>query len=836
MSNSGQLFGILTAFFLILFSLFPDSHSLMVSWPWVFMWQIGLFCPILWWLVTTWTKQQFSPLGNGLDWISGFTLFTIIVSTIFAQFHPQAIWYGWAGICAIAGLYSFNSWLTSTQRRYQILIAQGYLNLTFIIWSLFLWITQTLTPELQRISELKTQGIEIKFDFSVLELRNWAPLGHQNYVAGYLLLALPLLTALSILEKGNKKIIWVMGLILGLINLYTTSSRGGWLGLILLVVAVFMILLWQSSIPRMWLLITGGGSFALLLGLVFANNRLNSLIFSVFRGEGEGEFAYRWINAIIGGKMGADYPLTGVGLGGIPLLYQKYRPAWAGRESEMAFQLHSTPVQLWAEMGIGGIIIMISLVTLLIYLLWNFLQKNKQEITIDKRDFILVWALYGGLFAYGIMSLTDYQLDNICITATIVLYIAVLANIFQESNLNYFSSKKITNFFNKKTYFNSLFFGIIGIILIMIINLIPIHRAWQISSEGFWYLREKEPNYVNFVDNLTQAEKLTPWEAYYPYQLGWNLGDLALQTNNLEQKNQLLQEAINWFEKGNKNSPYNEFGRSNLGWLLINIDPQLALQEFKKSAQLIPAKRGVFYGLGLSLALQQKNDLAIEALSLEIMRDPLFITSPIWRISLLKSLEEKVLTKTIQSYNLLLENEPNNPYLHQCRGAIAWWKGDLLLAHQDWDQFGNSLSKTILALAENKDINNQINDLSLSNQLLIKTWLSPQDSLTTLQQSLFLATQTKFPPEIEKQLIQEIEENPEFIDWIKNTNFINKYRRQRSGFGVISRHIDGIIPTDFLQVVDNNIVTLWLDSLFPSLYYSPDLDRQLQPLRDSLIK
>jgi hypothetical protein len=78
----------------------------------------------------------------------------------------------------ICALYALHQWIitdNSPQRRYAILSFQGYLSVAFIIISLFLWTSQTLAPELARIRELQQNGVEISFDFSVLELRNWRP-------------------------------------------------------------------------------------------------------------------------------------------------------------------------------------------------------------------------------------------------------------------------------------------------------------------------------------------------------------------------------------------------------------------------------------------------------------------------------------------------------------------------------------------------------------------------------------------------------------------------------------------------------------------------------------
>jgi hypothetical protein len=61
--SQGCLFALLTATFYALFTLLPDSNSLMVSWPWVFIWQIALLTPMLWFLWQIWQQKQWQGLG-----------------------------------------------------------------------------------------------------------------------------------------------------------------------------------------------------------------------------------------------------------------------------------------------------------------------------------------------------------------------------------------------------------------------------------------------------------------------------------------------------------------------------------------------------------------------------------------------------------------------------------------------------------------------------------------------------------------------------------------------------------------------------------------------------
>ena len=817
--SEGRLLLFLTGCLYLLFTLMPDSHSLMAAWSFVFLWQVGLLLPVfclLWWL---W-QGKLSWLGNGLDWIVGLLVFGLFISTVFAQFPHQAFWQSWTAICFVAVLYVLNSWLSNPQKRYRLLVRQGYVNIAFIVVSLSLWTGQTLLPELARIKKLQQLGINLKFDFSTIELRNWAPIGHQNYVAGYLLLCLPLLMGLGILHKGWRRWLWFAGMALGLVDLYTTNSRGGWLGLIVLVIVGFSFLLGYGRLPRLWLGLGGIGILAAVVGIMARDDRFSTLITDILSGKTDGQLAYRLINIVTGWRMGIAHPFTGIGLGGVPLLYQAYRPAWAGRESELAYQLHTTPFQLWAEMGIWSIASSLLAIALGVYLFYCWFQQSRQA---EYTDRILVWCLGASLLAYGVMSLTDYQLDNVCISGTIVIFLACLTSTWQQQKLSL-----------KQSSAKPLSLVGLGVVIAAIIWLIPVHRAWQLSHYGFSALAQNKIDI--FVQSLTKATQLAPWEPYYPYQLGWNLGDLALQTQDITQRKQLTTEAIVWLAKGVKASPYREFGHSNLGWLLLNNRQPDAVEHFIRSAQLVPAKRGVFYSLGFGLLSQGKVDLAIEAFSLEGLRNPLeIVTSPIWRSPELSSIYPQILKRMETQYTELLQQQ-DHAYWHRSRGSLYWWQGNLAAASQDWAVSGTSITKAILKLSSPTQTDSNSPNLDTSApSLVIQAWLNPTQRKSLLQQAWLKQTQTNIPPEILEKLVTGMNQAQSFDRWLQQYAPFRQSRRQRSGFGVISRHIDGAIPTDFLMVVDNIAIATWFGELFPSYIYSPEIDKAIQPWREELI-
>ncbi|MEB3224334.1 MAG: O-antigen ligase family protein [Synechococcus sp.] len=819
--SPAPLLAYFSAFFYILFSLIPDSHSMMVAWSWAFVWQVGLFCPLLWFLVQLWDNRRLYLLGNGFDQALLVLLVSLGISTLGAEFPQQARWQGWACLGFVAALYPVSRWLNNVKGRYWLFLGQGYLSLAFVSFSLALWLSQTFLPEVERLRDLGIEGAAQQFDFSILELRNWAPLGHQNYVAGYLILCLPTLLGLAILHRDWRRWLWLTGVAIGGVDLYTTSSRGGWLGLAIASMVAFGFAWGFSQIRKLYLVLAGAIATGFLGVSVLANNRLYNLVLPILQGE-LGELNYRWVNGQVGWAMGREQWWTGAGLGNVPILYQNYRPITAGRLSEIIYQLHSTPVQLWAEMGVWGLGLFFGAIIFLGVILWRLRAKVKGMM---REDRILLGSIYMGLIGYWALSWTDYQLDNVAISGMIVILIALLAAIARQDQPQMSIPAEPTQgkFFGKTRV---VALGLVGVYGAVAMWLAPIHAAWEKSSTGFLALRQETPDYDRFVENLTAAYNLAPWESYYAYQLGWNLGELALQTADLERRQRYLQEAIQWFDQGNQASPYSEFGRSNVAWLHIaNNEPDLATVEFYRSAQFVPAKRGVFYGLGLSLLAQEKTDLAIEAIALEILRDPQFITSPIWRSGNLGALYPVVVERVMARYEQLLEQYPDNVLLHRCRGGIAWWIGNFALAEKEFRQY---FDPNVLGLLPGETFS----DPQTAIALLQSTWVQPEKRRELLEQAWALVSpQQPLTDQQRQEFLTSMANSPDFATWIRVGAPVLQYRRYRAGFNVNSRHIDGENPTDFWTVSENLAIVTWFSEIFPDVVYAPAFDSQLHPFQ-----
>lgn len=843
-AKTGNIIGLLVGAFYLIFTLAPNSGSLSLFWPGVLLWQLAITLPIVWLLGQLWQYPiTHFRLGHGLDWVMGLLVLGLLISSLFAEFPATARWYTWACLGYLAALYALNGWIGTARQAQRLLICQGIAAFGFIVLSLSFWFWQTLLPELDRLAILRQHGVTASFSFRSISLRNWHPLGHQNYVAGYLLLVLPLLLGLGITAKGWLRWLWFSGFALGLANLYTTSSRGGWLGILVLLAVTIAIVFWRSTLPRWQILSLTATAGLGLVAVVATNDRLRTLVLAILSGQHQGgELAYRTITNTIGWNMGIAHPWTGTGLGSVPLLYQAYRPAWAGREAELAYQLHSTPAQLWAELGGWGVMPTLLLLGLLFRLAWRWQAKPVN--LPDRLSPVLIWSLFGGFLAYGVMALTDYQFDLVAINGVLVIYLAVLA-------LDFRLALPLPNRPASQYRWHRYGAGVgAGLVVAMALWLIPVHRAWAFSSSGFEALNRDD--FPTFVDRLTHAHDLAPWEPYYPSQLGWNLGELSYQVADPQVRQQQLADAIDWFRVANQISPHQEFGHSNLGWLLVEAGHFTdATQAFARSAELVPAKVGVFFGLGLSQLLSDNTELAIDALALDLLRHPMGITSPMWRQGNLARAYPQVKGQFRQQLNQLLSKATDGSdleqYLYQVRGALSWWEEDLDAAEADWaftEGHDRILNDLVLAISREENLDpdqvEQLPDLpgvlaikawqsSTENRVdyLTQAWATDNDGLPQLDSGL--------PPEsVIQQLAATMDEGNTFLAWLHQAPS-QQPRSRRLGFGVLSRHIDGPLPADYLPRIENVPMVEFFSPLLPSPTYLPELDRLLQQQRDQLL-
>ncbi len=837
----GALLASLGLFFYGLWTLLPNSNSWMVGWPWVILWQGAVLLPIIGLLWQVWHLPWRSlSLGQGWNLWCGAALGVVVVSWMGAEFPVQARWYGGAAWGGIAALYGVRGWLgarpdQTRQRLHHLLRCQAWLVLAFIALSLSLWLWQTYWPERSRLAALAQYGTQRAFDLGILELRNWYPIGHQNYVAGFLVLNLPLLLGWGWQQRWPWRWACGVGVVLGVVDLYTTGSRAGGLGLAMAALTALVLLgLQQRPKPWQWGL-WGGGGLLLAITVIWGNDRLRASLGAISQGHfAQGELAYRWITLATGWAMGASQPWTGLGLGSVPLAYQRYRPGWAGREAELIHQLHNTPIQLWAELGIGGLGLWMGAIALL---LWTAYRAWRHPARSTPRPLLI--GTIAGLVGYGFVALTDYQLDNIAISGSLILAVILLVTATPRS-------PQATMATSPGRWQRRWVMGGLGGLAAMVLSLVPLYRAWGIANQGFIALEKDDV--AGFVQNLEQAQRLAPWQPYYAYQLGWNLGELSFDpTLEAEQQQQLRTAAIAGFEQAIAQSPHLEFGYSSLGWLQGEIAPAAAAIAFTEAAQLVPAKAGVFFGLGVQALRLDQRELAIQAFVLESIRHPLFLTSPLWQQPGFQGLYPQVAKGVESLCSDWLADAAISGALRsqaqQVRGALRWWQGDWAGAGADWAAINHTLGLALVAEAQAASAEPKTEPVTGAGGLALQAWQQPDQRRDLLAQAWIEGVKdgenlTDSLPSVDliEALAAAMDGATDFQQWLQNPALAVPNRYERLGFGVLSRQIDGPQPVDYWIRLEQLAVHRFFPSLFPSPGFLPELDQRLAPLRSQLIQ
>lgn len=840
--------GCLVFCFYALFTLMRDSHTFMVAFPWVLIAQLGFAIAVLWSVLEIWGRRGDRGLvwlGGGLDWYALGLIVTLCCSLITSPFPQSAFWYSLVTLAYLGTLYGlFHCFRCDPQKIQRFLGWQGVLSYLWILDSLSYWIARTVLPEWDRLEQLKQYGIQQTYDLSQLALRNWAPFGHPNYTAGFLLLALPLLAYLTLGDRGWRRYLWGSGVVLGLLAFLSANSRGGWLGLTGAILFLAVLLYRRSHLPRRWLNLGSLGMAATMVIWVLGNARLRSTFTGLLEGQDEaGEFTYRWITAYSGWHMGLAQPLTGMGLGTAPILYQRYRPHWAGQEAEMLFQLHSTPVQIWAELGVMGIALLLGVTVALIAMarrLWRPAVWQKMT----REEHLLFYALTGGGLAYGLLLLTDYQADVIAISGFLVIDLAIFASLHHRHG-------RSAGHLNPSLQPAAL--GMVGVACVGgILWLIPTNEAWVYGAQGFQALERQ--NVPQFVENLTRAHQKAPWQAYYPYQLGWGLGEIMIWNNHPQTRKAFGDQAVSWFQQAIKESPAWEFGYSNLGWLLVLQDqPQAALPFLQKATEIIPGRRMVFFALGEAYLAAGQRSRAVNSFALEVVRFPETLGSGFWWQGPGRSVFNDVLARAEAIYSDLIAQTNAPPALqtwcHRGRAMVRWWRGDRAGAQQDVAMLPPTERDRLLTLialdaspsgenslnpAQNAIVNEAIAHRE-SWALMVGAWLYPQQRRSYFDQAWLYSQGHPVTAGDLNVLITSMNQAPTFGAWLRQYAPNRPIRIQRTGFNIVARNADGNTPKDFVTQSENLATSNFFNFLFPSAGYFPPLDQALVPYRQEAI-
>ncbi len=301
------------------------------------------------------------------------------------------------GIVSVGGNGSFESaMLYATLLGSYFLIANLLRSNEWVerTWKTFLF--SGLAVSVLRITEIFTDTTELSWVdvglFSSLGTRITGGFGNPNVYGEYLLMLLPFCFLLLLEQKTAKgKIAASISLLILLICMVNTWSRGAWLGLIVACVLFLLIIDKYSPIYMFGILAVSPIALVILPETVSARflsigNFADSSIsyrFSVWKG------VWRMLN---------DTYWCGIGVG-----YSSFSaiyPAFAYGGSETVRHTHSLYLQVLSELGIAGLLTVI--VVLFIFVQMCFEHLTKTDSVYGKRLTATVLSSIVGLLVMGI--------------------------------------------------------------------------------------------------------------------------------------------------------------------------------------------------------------------------------------------------------------------------------------------------------------------------------------------------------------------------------------------------------------------------------------------------
>ncbi|MBT9311362.1 O-antigen ligase family protein [Leptothoe kymatousa] len=694
-------------------------------------------------------QQPFYRLGFGLDWLALGVGVSLVVSSVGATFPLLALQNGLMVICYGILLYGLRNTRWSPQQLCEGLVWVGAIA---AIISLALW---RPTPDMWLSDNF--------YD----AIRNRFPLGHHNFTGGYFVLVMPVACGLARLHQAWRR--WLYGL-LGIViamALYASGSRGAWLGgLILITITLVCSIARSRGKTRLVAMSISSVALCLVLILAGSNPRIRSLVVDFHPQNltnletstgilNDGPTVDRIFMAQATANVIKHRPLIGLGPGNLGRLYERYRPLATGNGLSQVQQVHNTPLQLMVELGVLGVLgylalgLCIARLTIVSYRSGTLSSPRDQRLSV---------TIAMGFLGYGISSLSDYQLENIPIAATLTILLAALTKLGGASSTTQFS-RGIRRWSS--------------VLILMVVALVA--QFWLRSDLALWITHQgltsiNQGNLIQSDNKFYTAAALTPWDPT-PSALGAQQLTEITPTANDENQKILRQEALDLYRRALQAAPNDIWFNQNLAVLAWQTgDVQTAHRAIAKVVQLSPrSKNHSYYLLGLTEQALGNIDGAIEAWALECLINPQAILFTNWDQEL-GPFREAIFAQVAQHYQTILEKlTPDHPIhtsLENQIRTLGWWSEQLSTSDLSSDR---PLLQALFVSEENKDRAGALLDQCIADIpeditacRLIKAWLTPKtlDSyLSTV--NLDLAEQTV--------LQDHIKEHRNLKTWMRST-------------------------------------------------------------------
>ncbi len=434
-------------------------------------------------------------------------------------------------------------------------------------------------------------------------------IGQKNWISNYLALVFPVIFSYFLLENIRKnKIIYYFLLSIFYTALIICQSRGIWISISLtLIFAIYIIIKFKLfeifKRNKRWLIILFF-TFLIITIIYSTDNPLNKSAITVPRraistfDEQDPSINTRLLMWKTTFNMIKDKPLLGSGIGTFKMNYLDYQAEFLKdnpyyiKYSGKAGEAHNEYLQMWAELGVIGLGIFLSIIFIFCNLVWEFLKEEK-----NSKKKLICWSLILGIICFLFHSLFTFPLHVPALGSTFFIIFGLIVVYIEDFNLS-----KIKKEINIKNILLKVVLNILILFLMIVaINCFVIkpYVAELYYFKGARYNVDK--SYIKALPNFQYSIKLDPYNGRILHALGTAYFNLGM----IDKAEDILQRAKKYI------TDVNTFYNLGLVYSQMNL-LQKAEEEFKKSIYLNPKFDKAYYDLGYLYFIQEEYDKTIE--------------------------------------------------------------------------------------------------------------------------------------------------------------------------------------------------------------------------------
>ncbi len=440
-------------------------------------------------------------------------------------------------------------------------------------------------------------------------------IGQKNWISNYLAMIFPVVFSYFLLEQTKKdKIKYFFFLSILYATLMICQSRGIWISIsITTILAIYIIFkfklikIFQENKKWLTLLLV---TFLIITIIYSTDNPLNKSAITIpQRALSTFDEQDPSINTrlLIWGAtldMIKDKPLFGSGIGTFKMNYLDYQANYLKENpyyikySGKAAEAHNEYLQIWAELGIIGLGIFLSIIFIFYNIAIKYFKNEESN-----RNKIIVFGLLLGITIFLIHNLFTFPLHVPVLGFTFFILLGLTVGYIGGFDLNRINKKNVN--WVKVNKINQRWIKIISIILIFgcmifVIYFLVIrpYIAEIYYFKGARYSLDK--NYDKALPDFEYAAQLNPYNGRILHALGTTYYNLDIQ----DEAQKILQRTKYYF---NDRNIYR-----NLGLSYTQSDNyQEAEKEFRHAIYLDPKFTKAYVDLAYLYAIQKDYDKAI---------------------------------------------------------------------------------------------------------------------------------------------------------------------------------------------------------------------------------